>query len=155
MLGFIRPLLTTTALAGLLLPYHAAYGQTATDDKDKDYIVTATRVPTPADRIASSNTIITREEIQDRGYRDLGEILSAVPGMVVSRSGDRGKLTSVFTRGTNSNHTLFLINNVRVLDSSASNASFQLEYLDAANIERVEIIRGPQKIGRASCRERV
>ncbi|MGE0734457.1 MAG: TonB-dependent receptor plug domain-containing protein [Alphaproteobacteria bacterium] len=143
MIGILKPLLTTAAVAALLLPYQAAIGQTTPESKD-DYLVTATRVPTPADRIASSNTVVSSQEIRDRGYRDLGEILSAVPGMVVSRSGDRGKLSSVFTRGTNSNHTLFLIDGVRVMDSSASNASFQLEHLDAANIERVEIIRGPQ-----------
>ena len=108
-------------------------------------VVTATRVPTDPARIASSTTVITAEEIERRQFQSLPEVLQAVPGLAVVQSGGPGQLTSVFSRGTESNHTLFLINGVEATDPS-SNTTFQIEHLLVDDIERVEVVRGPQSV---------
>ncbi|HVG81969.1 MAG TPA: TonB-dependent receptor, partial [Methylomirabilota bacterium] len=96
-------------------------------------------------RVASSTTVITAEEIERRQFRSMPELLQAVPGLAVVQSGGPGQLTSVFSRGTESNHTLVLINGVEAADPS-SNTTFQIEHLLVDDIERVEIIRGPQSV---------
>lgn len=132
-------------LAALAAAFAApAHGAENTGGKDPGVIVTATRVATPAGEVASSTTVVTAAQIEQMQYRTLVDILNDVPGMQVTQSGGRGKLTSVFTRGTESNHTLFLVNGIEVGDPSAPGGVFQLENLSADNIERVEIVRGPQ-----------
>jgi vitamin B12 transporter len=138
--------LSLMLLAGAaLLSAQTGFAQTQGSTKGPGVVVTATRVPTDPARVASSTTVITAEEIERRQLRSLPEILQTVPGIVVVQSGGTGQITSVFSRGTESNHTLFLINGVEAADPS-SNATFSIEHLLVGDIERVEIIRGPQSV---------
>jgi vitamin B12 transporter len=106
--------------------------------------VTATRVPTPEAEIGSSITVITRDEIEDRGYVDLPGILMDVPGLNVVQTGGAGGLTSVYMRGTNANHTKVLIDGIDAGDPSNITGAVDLGHFTAADIERVEVLRGPQ-----------
>lgn len=67
-----------------------------------------------------------------------------MPGVDIARGGGFGQLTSIFTRGTNSNHTLVLVDGVEVSDPSAFGGAFNFAHLTANNVARVEMIRGPQ-----------
>jgi len=107
-------------------------------------VVTATRIPTPELQIASSITVVTAEEIAARQIRTLPDLLKEVPGLHVVQSGGPGGLTSVFMRGTNSNHTKVLIDGIDVGDPSNSNASFDFGQLLTQDIQKVEVLRGPQ-----------
>jgi vitamin B12 transporter len=107
-------------------------------------VVTATRIPTPARQIASSVTIVTAEEIAARQIRTLPDLLKEVPGLNVVQSGGPGGQTSVFMRGTNSNHTKVLIDGIDVGDPSSSNASFDFGQLLTQDLQKVEVLRGPQ-----------
>ena len=107
-------------------------------------VVTATRIPTPELQIASSVTIVTAEEIAARQIRTLPDLLKEVPGLNVVQSGGPGGQTSVFMRGTNSNHTKVLIDGIDVSDPSSSNASFDFGQLLTQDLEKVEVLRGPQ-----------
>jgi vitamin B12 transporter len=107
-------------------------------------VVTATRIPTPALQIASSVTIVTAEEIAARQIRRLADLLKEVPGLNVVQSGGPGGQTSVFMRGTNSNHTKVLIDGIDVSDPSSSNASFDFGQLLTQDLQKVEVLRGPQ-----------
>ncbi|HVO14093.1 MAG TPA: TonB-dependent receptor [Alphaproteobacteria bacterium] len=111
-----------------------------------DYVVTATRVPTDPARIASSVTVVTAEEIEQRQYQTVVDVLEHVPGIHVAQAGGRGTTASIFSRGTESNHTLFLINGIRAQDPSSTGGIFQFESLDVSDIERVEIVRGAQSV---------
>jgi len=111
-----------------------------------DYVVTATRVPTDPARVASSVTVITAEEIARRQYQTVVDVLDHVPGIHIAQSGGRGTTASIFSRGTESNHTLFLINGIRAQDPSSTGGIFQFETLDVNDIERVEIVRGAQSV---------
>src|SRR6185369_11397724 len=73
---------------------------------------------------------------------DLLELLRLQPGVDVVRTGGAGQQTSVFLRGSNSNHVLVLVDGVRV--ASANTGAFAFENLPLDAVERIEIVRGPR-----------
>lgn len=103
-------------------------------------VVTASRYQQNKDEVIPSVTVITRDDIENLQADDITEILSLQKGIDVARSGGPGSTTSIFMRGTNSNHSLVLINGVRA--GSAASGSFAWEHLPVSQIERVEIVRG-------------
>ena len=107
-------------------------------------VITATRIPTAQAEVASSISVVTAADIAARQIRTLPDLLKEVPGLNVVQSGGPGGQTSVFMRGTNSNHTKVLIDGIDVSDPSSPNASFDFGQLLTADIEKVEILRGPQ-----------
>jgi len=119
--------------------------QALADDVQLDpIVVTATRLPTPASHVGSSLTVITAEEIESRQERLLPDVLKNVPGLNIVQAGGPGAQTSVFMRGTNPNHTKVFIDGMDVGDPSNSNGGFDFAHLLTQDIERVEILRGPQ-----------
>jgi vitamin B12 transporter len=107
-------------------------------------IVSATTIPTPASQVASSVTVITGDEIEARQERTLVDVLKTTPGLNIVQTGGPGGQTSVFMRGTNSDHTKVFIDGIDVSDPSNPNASFDYSQLLTDDIERVEVLRGPQ-----------
>ena len=118
---------------------HAADG-----DEQLTVLVSATKVPTPAVEIASSVTLITAADIEARQQRTISDVLKTVPGLNVVQTGGPGGVTSVFIRGTNSNHTKVLIDGIDVSDPSNSTGAFDFGQLLTADIESIEVLRGPQ-----------
>lgn len=106
-------------------------------------LVTGSRSPLSRMEIGSSTTVISREQIERQQARYVTDLLRAVPGFAVSQSGTFGSLTQVRVRGAEANHVLVLIDGVRANDP-ASGDEFRWEYLSTANVERIEIVRGPQ-----------
>jgi vitamin B12 transporter len=113
-------------------------------DSVEAVIVSATRLPTPESQVASSVTVITAEDIAARQERSLPDILKDVPGLNVIRTGGPGGQAAVYMRGTNNNHTKVLVDGIDVSDPSSSNASFDFSQFLTQDIERVEVLRGPQ-----------
>lgn len=113
-------------------------------DSLQQVIVTATRLSTPTDQIASSFTIITAEQIEASQERTLPDVLRNVPGLNLVQEGGPGGQTSVFMRGTNSNHTKVLVDGIDVSDPSSPGANFDFGAFLTQDIERIEILRGPQ-----------
>ncbi|HWX69073.1 MAG TPA: TonB-dependent receptor [Steroidobacteraceae bacterium] len=117
----------------------------ATDaDEPQQVVVSATRTPTPAVEVASSITVITADDIEARQERTISDVLKDVPGLNVVQTGGPGGVTSVFIRGTNSNHTKVLIDGIDVSDPSNSTGAFDFGQLLTPDIERIEVLRGPQ-----------
>jgi vitamin B12 transporter len=106
-------------------------------------VVTAGLQPISITDVASSITVISREEIEQKQVLYLSELLRDVPGFAVSQAGGAGSQTQVRVRGAEANHLLVLIDGVRANDPSA-NDEFQYQFALTSNIERIEIIRGPQ-----------
>lgn len=131
---------TALAIAAVLaaMPF-AAPAQQALPDT----IVTATRIPTPAERVPAAITVITRQEIEERGYQSLAEALTAVPGMRLAPTGGLGQQTSGFLRGANSSHTLVLLDGVPVNDASGPSGAFDFGQDLLGLVERIEVLRGP------------
>jgi vitamin B12 transporter len=134
------PRFILTALGLSLVAFHAS----AEDAAPEPVLVSATRIPTPESQIASSVTLITAEEIEARQQRLLPDILKDVPGLNLVQTGGPGGLTSIFMRGTNNSHTKVFIDGIDVGDPSSSNASFDFGQMQAMDIERIEVLRGPQ-----------
>jgi vitamin B12 transporter len=107
-------------------------------------VVTATRIPTPELEVASSITVITAEDIEAKQERTLPDVLRDVPGLNLIQEGGPGGQTSVFMRGTNSNHTKVFVDGIDVSDPSSAVGTFDFGQFLTQDIERVEILRGPQ-----------
>jgi len=107
-------------------------------------VITATRIPTPELDVASSVSVVTADEIAARQERTFAELLKDIPGLNVVQQGGPGAETSVFMRGTNSNHTKVLVDGIDVSDPSNVNAAFDFGQLLTQGIDRVEVLRGPQ-----------
>jgi len=105
-------------------------------------VVTATRIPTSLDQIASSITLITDQTIEANQWRTLPETLADVPGLSVVQTGGPGGQTSVFIRGANANHTKVLIDGIDAGDPSTG--AFDFGQTLTADFARVEVLRGPQ-----------
>ncbi|HEX2115205.1 MAG TPA: TonB-dependent receptor [Alphaproteobacteria bacterium] len=118
----------------------SAVGQGA---RAPETVVTATRLPTPVDRIGSAITVITEEQIRERQITSVADVLRAVPGISMSRLGGAGTQTQVRIRGAEANQTLVLIDGVEVNDPSGG-SEFDFGHLLASGIERIEVLRGPQ-----------
>lgn len=105
-------------------------------------VVTATRTPVPAPEAPGSVTVITREDLKRMGVTTVLEALREVPGLDVVQQGGPGRITSVFLRGANSDHALVLIDGIPV--NSATTGGFDFADLPVDQVERIEIVRGPQ-----------
>jgi vitamin B12 transporter len=138
-----RRLCFAAAVPGFLCV--SAFGQVIPDQDDKldNIIVTASRAPIDRVQAGSANTIITRAQIENRQARYVTDILRSVPGFAISRAGTTGSQTQVRVRGAEANHVLVLIDGVRANDP-ASGDEFRWELLSTSNVERIEIVRGPQ-----------
>ena len=103
--------------------------------------VTATGIETEVDEAPTAVTVVTRDEIEDAQADRVVDMLRRVPGLAVVGSGDAGKLTSVFTRGTGSNQTLVMLDGVRL--NSAFFGGFDWSRLGTSGLRQVEVVRGP------------
>lgn len=109
-----------------------------------DVVVSATRVSTDIDTVASSISVITDNDIAHRQTRTLSEVLSGVPGVHVSRNGALGKGVNVFMRGAKSDHILVLIDGVEINDPMGPGRGASIADIGVDNIEKIEVLRGPQ-----------
>ncbi|MGO4711758.1 TonB-dependent receptor plug domain-containing protein [Bradyrhizobium sp. 2TAF24] len=109
-----------------------------------EIVVSATRTETPAEQIGNSVTVISGKDLERDQRRTVPDALATVPGLNVVQSGGPGGLTAVFIRGTNANHTKVLIDGIDVSNPSDVNRVFDLGQLLTSDIERIEVLRGPQ-----------
>ena len=131
-------------IIGSLAVASAGTVRAADEETPAAVVVTATGIPTPEVQIASSITVITAEEIAAAQQQTLADVLRNVPGLNLIRTGGPGGLTTIFMRGTNANHTKVLVDGIDVSDPSSPSASFDFGQFLAQDIERVEVLRGPQ-----------
>lgn len=109
-----------------------------------EIVVSASRTPLEARAAGSAVTVITAEELESKQVRVVSDVLRDVPGLAVNRTGAVGAITQVRIRGAEANHTLVLIDGVEVNDPSGTGSGFDFADLLAADVERIEVLRGPQ-----------
>lgn len=109
-----------------------------------EVVITATRSETPYYQIGSSVSIITSDLIQQKQLKTIVDVLKEIPGLSITQLGGPGKQTSVFLRGTNSNHTLVILDGVKMNDPSSPSNAFDFSSLNVYDISRIEVVRGSQ-----------
>ena len=104
-------------------------------------VVTGTRTPQQAADALSDIRVIDAEAIERAGPVSLPELLRSLGGVEVAATGGAGQLAGVFVRGSNANHVLVLVDGVRINSATAGTTAF--ENIPLAQIERIEVLRGP------------
>lgn len=127
-------------LAAALLPT-AAFAQT-TIPINPTLVITANRVEQPVSSVLAPVVVIDRAEIESRQVQSLPDLLKTLPGVQMATLGGRGHISSLFVRGTNSNHSLVLMNGRPIAAMVAGTPD--LSQIPLGNIERIEYIRGPR-----------
>lgn len=107
---------------------------------DDNIIVTATRSAIPLEAAIVPVTVITRQDIEQSLAADLAELLRFEAGIDIGRNGGPGQPTSIFLRGTESNHTLVLIDGVRINPGTVGGGA--IEHIAPEVVERIEIVKG-------------
>jgi vitamin B12 transporter len=113
---------------------------------DTQTVVTPARTEQPASQTGAAISVITGEQLRQSGVMNVGEALRGLPGVDVVRTGPQGGLQSVFLRGANSQNTLVLLDGIPLNDPSNASRSFDFSTLGVDNIERIEVLRGPQSL---------
>jgi vitamin B12 transporter len=137
--SFNRPLVPLIIF--LIFPFQAVLAE-ETVELEPLQVVTASRTEEDPDKALASVSLISARDIQYSVAQDLLELLRMQAGIDIVRTGGPGGQTSVFMRGGNSNHTLVLIDGMRV--ASAHSGAYAWEHLPLDQVERIEIVRGPR-----------
>src|SRR5438132_8519656 len=105
-------------------------------------VVSATRFDVPLDQSPASVSVISSEDLEQKQIERVSDALREVPGLSVVQTGTAGQLTSVFIRGLRSEHTQVLLDGIPV--NQGLQGAFNFADLTTENIDRIEIVRGPQ-----------
>jgi len=114
------------------------------DEKNDDntIIVTANRVEQNVNDVLAVTEVISREDIERLQPESITDLLTTIAGLNLAHNGGAGQVSSLFTRGTESDHTLIIIDGIRV--GSATSGRKALASIPVAQIERIEIVKGPR-----------
>lgn len=116
------------------------------DETHGEMVVTANRVETESDKIGSAVTVITAEQIDRSQRKTVAELLRDVPGVAVSQTGGTGRSTAIRIRGAEAYHTKLIVDGIDLSDPSQAQPSYDFGNLMSADIERIEVVRGPQSL---------
>ena len=92
-------------------------------------------------QFGGSATVITENDIKKSGASDVQELLRKIPGLSIKQSGGRGGVASIFSRGSESDHNLVIIDGVKINEIGGY---YDFSRLSVNNIEQIEVLRGPQ-----------
>jgi vitamin B12 transporter len=106
-------------------------------------VVTATRVPVRAETLPTPITVITFEELQERGVRTVADALRTLPSASIAQAGPQGGQTSLFLRGGQSGYVKVLVDGVPMNDPGGA---VDLADLSTDQVERIEVVRGPASV---------
>jgi vitamin B12 transporter len=130
--------LSLLAAASLSCLASAASAQVSTLDP---VVVTASRTPMRLNEVVSDFTVISREDIERQGFGALVDVLRQAGALEFTRNGGPGAVTSAYLRGSDSRHTLVMIDGVRI-DSQATGGA-PWESIPLEQVERIEVLKGP------------
>lgn len=107
-------------------------------------VVTPSRTQEPTEATASSVTVVSHRSIKQRGIFLIKDVLRGVDSLDVAGTGGFGGTTSIFLRGASAAQTRVMIDGVKIYDPTSTDASYDFANLNTNNIEKIEILRGPQ-----------
>ncbi|WP_410211879.1 TonB-dependent receptor plug domain-containing protein [Aquirhabdus sp.] len=138
---FLPNLLSLSVLAALQT-VHAA--EPAPDSQLPVIVVTASRAPEAINTVPASISVINKDQIQQSPVNELPNLLRQDASLNIVSSGGYGQQTSIFTRGTESKHTLVLLDGVRINNATSSAAG--INFLDTTDIGQIEVLKGPASV---------
>ncbi|MBU1998598.1 MAG: TonB-dependent receptor, partial [Candidatus Omnitrophica bacterium] len=122
-------------------------GFSRADDVDLDIIVvTASGTSEDIKGTTSDVTVIGNKELKENNFIQVKDAIKETIGMDVVQTGSFGGSTSLFLRGTSPGQSRIMIDNVRVYDPIAADASYDMAHLTLDNVDRIEVVRGPQSV---------
>ncbi len=124
-----------------VLPAHAQSSSSPAASTLQETVVTANRVATRTSELTSEVIVVDREAIERSAGRTLSDVLARTASVQISANGGRGGLSGVFIRGTESRHTLLLVDGVRYGSATAGTPIW--DNLPVEMIERIEVLKGP------------
>ncbi len=128
----------------ILLSMKSYYSSANNLEKINPIVITGNFIPKNLKETGSAITIITAEKIKEKNINYLSQILSGEPGFQVYNSGGPHKLSRAFLRGNETDHTLVLINGMKIVDPATGRGSVDLERITLHGIDRIELLRGSQ-----------
>jgi vitamin B12 transporter len=131
-------------LAALCSSYTFAQ-DTSSSKRLEEITVTANKFPTKTSQTGKVLTIVTRQQLERAGGKDLSQILHEQAGLYLNGAySNLGKDKTIFLRGAKGEHTLIAIDGVPVYDPSGVTSSFDIRSIPIDNVERIEILKGSQ-----------
>jgi vitamin B12 transporter len=109
-------------------------------------VVTATRTEQPLERVGQAMTVLDRQTLLTLQTPFVADVLQTTPGVSLSRNGGQGGVATIRIRGAESDQTAALIDGVKLNDPAAPGGGFDFANLLVGNIERIEVLRGPQSV---------
>jgi vitamin B12 transporter len=135
------------AVSSVAFPEAAAQTLTSPDENSAIQVVYSyARRSRPVDEIGGSVSLITAADIEERQYAFVADAIAGSVGAALARNGAGGGVASVRLRGASSGQTLVVIDGVVLNDPSAPQGGFNFANLDTLDVERIEVLRGPQGI---------
>ncbi|MEJ6008047.1 TonB-dependent receptor [Paucibacter sp. AS339] len=131
----------TLALIASLVQASAQAQTVQPPNKLDSVFVTATRSKLSLDRVLADVTVLTRADIERQAFGGLANLLRTAACFDIVQNGGPGTQTSVFLRGANTQHTLVLVDGIR-MDTQSGSGGASWETIPLAQIERVEVLRG-------------
>lgn len=129
-------------LAGLpMLALHAQQDSAAVELPDM--VVSESRLPIPANAVTSAVTVLSGDDLRQRGLSLVQDALQEVPSAAVVQPGSYGAVTSLFVRGGESDYVKVLVDGVPVNEPGGA---FDFSSLTLDDVERIEIVRGPASV---------
>jgi len=114
----------------------------AEEDIGKIIVVSANKTEQSINETTADITVVTAEDIEEKGCQTVAQAIQTVSGIQVANSGGLGQPTSFFVRGMDSGNVLVMIDGMRLNDPSTTNGTALLDALTTSNIEQIEIIKG-------------
>lgn len=131
-------------MAAMALVAETAASQALPSQGKEEIIVDGLRLGAPLGETGTLVTVITAEDIELRAYQFVLDAIASAPGVTVNQNGAYGGLATVRIRGAATDQTLVLLDGVPLGDTTAVGGGFDFSILDPADIERIEILNGPQ-----------
>jgi vitamin B12 transporter len=119
-----------------------SFGLQTAEAESEGIVVSATRIETPVEDSPATIDVVPSHDFEIKQIHRVADALRQVPGVSVVQSGPPGSLTSVFTRGLRSQHTQVLLDGIPI--NQGLQGAFNFGDLTTDNIDRIEIVRGPQ-----------
>lgn len=135
----------TCLIAALALLPAAAHAEDSADSADT-IVVTAARYDQKISEVGKSISVIGLPEIEQRQTLSVAELLRTMPGVTIQSNGGDGAFTSIFIRGAASEQTVALVDGVKINDPASPGGGFNFADLLTDNLERIEVLRGPQSV---------